>query len=47
MEDGENGAKCLWNGYISERSSISCGNFSGKNEKVLEISRPKSKSNSD
>ena len=43
MEDGENGAKCLWNGYIREKSSIFCGNFPSKNEKVLEMGRPKSK----
>ena len=34
MEDGENGAKCLWNGYIQEKSAISCGNSWGKNKKV-------------
>ena len=27
MEDGENGAKCLWNGYIREKSMIFCGNL--------------------
>ena len=43
MEDGENGAKCLWNGYIREKSMIFCGNFRQKNEKVLEMGRPKSK----
>ena len=43
MEDGENGAKCVWNGYIREKSMIFCGNFRQKNEKVLEMGRPKSK----
>ena len=47
MEDGENGAKCLWNGYIREKSSIFDSNFWGKIEKVLDIGRPKSKSSSD
>ena len=43
MEDGENGAKCLWNGYIREKSTIFWGNSRQKNEKVLEMGRPKSK----
>ena len=47
MEDGENGAKRLWNGYIREKSPIFCGSFSEKNEKVLEMGRPKSKLISD
>ena len=47
MEDGENGAKRQWNGYIREKSFIFCGNFQQKNEKVLEMGRPKSKLISD
>ena len=43
MEDGENGAKCLWNGYIREKSTIFFKDFRQKNEKVLEMGRPKSK----
>ena len=43
MEDGENGAKRRWNGYIREESTIFCGDFQKKNEKVLEMGRPKSK----
>ena len=35
MEDGENGAKRLWNGYIQEKSTIFGGHFRKKNEKVL------------
>jgi len=27
MEDGENGAKCVWNGYIREKSKIFCEEF--------------------
>ena len=30
MEDGENGAKRLWNGDIQEKSTIFCGNFKEK-----------------
>ena len=47
MEDGENGAQFLWNGYIREKSMTFRGNFQQKNEKVLEMGRPKSKSSSD
>ena len=47
MEDGENGAKCLWSGYIREKSMIFRGNFLKKHEKVLEMGRPKSKLISD
>ena len=43
MEDGENGAKCPWNGYIREKSTIFLKDFRLKNEKVLEMGRPKSK----
>ena len=46
-EDGENGAKCLWNGHIREKSSIFFNDFRQKNEKVLEMGRPKSKLISD
>ena len=47
MEDGENGAKCLWNGYIREQSTIFLKDFQQKHEKVLEMGRPKSKLISD
>ena len=43
MKDGENGAKRRWNGYIREKSTIFYGKFREKNEKVLEMGRPKSK----
>ena len=43
MEDGENGAKRLWNGYIREKSTIFYGDLRKKHEKVLEMGRPKSK----
>ena len=43
MEDGENGAKCLWNCYIQEKSTIFLKDFRQKNKKVLEMGRPKSK----
>ena len=44
MEDGENGAKCLRNGYIQEKSMIFCGDFrGGGKKKVLEMGRPKRK----
>ena len=47
MEDGENAAKRLWNGYICEKTTIFYANVLEKNKKVLEMGRPKSKSNSD
>ena len=41
MEDGENGAKRLWNGYIREKSSIFSKQINDKDEKVLELGREK------
>ena len=35
MEDGENGAKRLWNGYIKEKSTIFCNIFGEKLKKCL------------
>ena len=47
MEDGENGAKRLWNGYTREKSSIFLEKNRWKNEKLLEMGRQKSFSSSD
>ena len=37
MEDGENGAKHVWNGYIREKSMISMVEVCQKVEKVTKI----------
>ena len=41
MEDGENGAKRIWNGYIQEKSSIYFEKIDETHEKVLELGREK------
>ena len=41
MEDGENGAKRLWNGYTREKWSIFLRKIDEKHEKVLELGREK------
>ena len=41
MEDGENGAKHLWNGYPNEQSLILSRKIYETNEKVLESGREK------
>ena len=43
MEDGENGAKRLWNSYTREKSSIFLKKNRYKNEKVLELGRKKNR----
>ena len=46
MEDRENGAKRLWNGYPKKDNDFLLYCLT-ENEKVLEMGRPKSKSNCD
>ena len=47
MEDGENGAKRLLDGYIREELFIFFNIFRREHGKVIEMGRPKSKSNCD
>ena len=47
MDDGENGAKRLWNHDFREKTTIFFEDFRQKDEKVLEMGRPKSKLISD